>query len=167
MKKMTEENLKAAFAGESQAHVKYLAFADRAERDGLANVARLFRAASFAEQVHATKHLQVLQGIGSTTDNLAAAIAGETFEVEEMYAAYNAVAELQGEPAALKSMQRAMEAEKVHAALYSRAREAALGDKDAEIGAVVVCGACGYTAEGEIPDRCPLCGAPRERFSKF
>ncbi len=167
MRKMTEENLKAAFAGESQAHVKYLAFAERAERDGLSNVARLFRAASLAEQVHATKHLQALQGIGSTTDNLAGAIAGETFEVEEMYAAYNAVAELQGESAALRSMQRALEAEKVHAALYSRAREAAMASKDAELGPVVVCQACGYTAEGEAPDRCPLCGAPRERFATF
>lgn len=167
MRKMTEENLKAAFAGESQAHVKYAAFADRAEREGLTNVARLFRAASFAEQVHATKHLMALQGIGGTADNLAAAIAGETFEVEEMYPAYNAVAELQGEPAALKSMQRALEAEKVHAALYAKAREAAASGRDAEIGTVVVCQACGYTAEGEAPDRCPLCGAPRERFSKF
>ncbi len=167
MKKMTEENLKASFAGESQAHVKYLAFAERAERDGLHNVARLFRAASFAEQVHATKHLQALQGIGSNVDNLAAAIAGETFEVEEMYAAYTVVAEMQGEAAALKSMQRALEAEKVHAALYSRARESAVAGKDAEIGQVVVFQACGYTAEGEVPDKCPLCGAPRERFSKF
>ena len=167
MRKMTEENLKAAFAGESQAHLKYLVFAERAEREGLANVARLFRAASFAEQTHATKHLQALQGIGGTADNLAAAIAGETFEVEEMYPAYNAVAELQGETTALRSMQRALEAEKVHAALYTRAKEAAMAGKDAEIGPVVVCQSCGYTAEGEAPDRCPLCGAPRERFSKF
>ncbi len=167
MRKMTEENLKAAFAGESQAHIKYLAFAERAEREGLPNVARLFRAASFAEQVHATKHFQALQGIGGTTDNLAAAFGGETFEVEEMYAAYTAVAELQGEAAALKSMQRALEAEKVHAQLYSKAREAVVAGKDAETRPVVVCQACGYTAEGDAPDRCPLCGAPRERFSKF
>ncbi|MHB1162160.1 MAG: rubrerythrin family protein [Chloroflexota bacterium] len=167
MKKMTEGNLKASFAGESQAHVKYLAFAERAERDGMPNVARLFRAASFAEQVHATKHLQVLQGIGSTTDNLDAAIDGETFEFEEMYPSYMAVAELQGETAALKSMQRANEAEKVHAQLYSRAKEAATSSRDVEMGQVVVCQACGYTAEGDAPDKCPLCGAPRERFSKF
>ncbi|MGE5620416.1 MAG: rubrerythrin family protein [Sphingomonadaceae bacterium] len=167
MKKMTEENLKASFAGESQAHVKYLAFAERAEREGLPNVARLFRAASFAEQVHATRHLQVLKGIGSTLDNLSAAIDGETFEFEEMYPSYMAVADAQGESTAFKSMQRANEAEKVHAQLYTRAKEAAAASRDVEMGPVVVCQACGYTAEGEAPDKCPLCGASKERFSKF
>ena len=167
MRKMTEQNLKDAFAGESQAHVKYLAFAERAERDGFSHVARLFRAASFAEQVHATAHLRVLGGIGTSLDNVGAAIGGETFEFEEMYPAFDAVASLQGEKAASKSIQRAMEAEKVHASLYSRAKQALELGRDTEMGAVVVCGVCGYTAEGEVPDRCPMCGAPRERFTKF
>lgn len=167
MRKMTEENLKAAFAGESQAHLKYLAFGDRAEREGLANVARLFRAASFAEQVHATAHLRELRGIGSTGENLAAAIGGETFEHEDMYPAFEAVANLEGEKGAARSIQRAGEAEKVHAQLYSRAGEAVALGRDTEMGPVAVCGACGYTAEGEAPDRCPLCGAPKERFRVF
>jgi rubrerythrin len=167
MKKMTEQNLKDAFAGESQAHVKYLAFADRAERDGLSSVARLFRAASFAEQIHATAHLRTLRGIGTSAENVAAAIGGETFEFEEMYAAYLAVARAQQEPAAEKSFQRANDAEKVHAALYSRAQKALELGHDTEMGPVVVCSACGFTAEGEAPDECPFCGAKRDRFVKF
>ncbi|HFD38289.1 MAG TPA: rubrerythrin family protein, partial [Anaerolineae bacterium] len=97
MRAMTKENLQAAFAGESQAHMKYLAFAAQAEKEGKPNIARLFQAIAYAEQVHATNHLKELGGIGDTVANLEAAIAGETFEVEEMYAAYLAVAELQAE----------------------------------------------------------------------
>lgn len=167
MKKMTEQNLKDSFAGESQAHIKYLAFADRAERDGLAHVARLFRAASFAEQIHATAHLRTLNGIGSTAENLQAAISGETFEFEEMYLAYLAVAQAQEEAGALKSFQRANDAEKVHAALYSRAKEAVALGRDTEMGSVVVCGVCGYTHEGDAPDECPFCRAKKEKFVKF
>ncbi len=167
MKRMTEQNIKEAFAGESQAHTKYSIFAERAERDGFPEVARLFRAASFAEQIHAAAHLRVLSGIGTTADNLAAAIAGETYEFEEMYPAFDAVANLQEEKAASRSVQRAMDAEKVHAALYTRARQALDAGRDTEMGPVVVCGACGYTAEGDAPDKCPLCGAPKERFSRF
>lgn len=167
MKKMTEENMKAAFAGESQAHIKYTNFAERAERDGLPNVARLFRAASSAEQVHASKHLRVLEGVGSTSDNLDAAIDGETFEFTEMYPAFAAVAEMQGEPTALKSIKRAMEAEKVHAELYGKANDAVASGNDTELAPVYVCQACGWTGEGEAPDKCPYCGAPRERLAKF
>lgn len=167
MKKMTEDNLKAAFAGESQAHMKYMLFAEKAERDGLANVARLFRAASYAEQVHASRHLRTLLGVGSTADNLAAAIAGETYEFESMYPAFESVAKLEGEGGATKAIQYAMEAEKVHAQLYTRAKEAVAMGRDTEMGPVVVCEVCGYTAEGEVPDKCPLCGALRERFRKF
>ena len=112
MRDMTREDLAGAFAGESQAHMKYKAFADVAEKEKLPNVARLFRAASYAEQAHATNHLRALGGIGKTADNLAAAFAGETFEINEMYPAYMAVAELQGEKKALGSMQDALAAEK-------------------------------------------------------
>ncbi len=167
MKRMTEENIKAAFAGESQAHMKYMLFAESAEREGLPNVARLFRAASFAEQVHAMRHLTTLGGIGKTATNLEAAIAGETFEFESMYPAYEAVAKLEGEQGALKAIQYALDAEKVHAKLYTRARDAVTLGRDTEMGPVVICEACGYTAEGEAPDKCPLCGAPKERFRKF
>lgn len=167
MKKMSEQSIKESFAGESQAHVKYLAFAETAEREGYPIIARLFRAASYAEQVHATAHLRVLNGVGSTAENVGAALAGETFEVEEMYPAYEAVAQVQAESRALRSIQRALDAEKVHAALYARAQQALQASRDTEMGPVVVCGACGYTAEGEAPDNCPLCGAKKERFVKF
>ena len=167
MAKMTEDNLKAAFAGESQAHMKYLAFADKAEREGLPEIARLFRAASFAEMVHATAHLKVLKGIGSTAENLAEAIDGESFEFTEMYPAFEAVAALQEQKAALRSIQWAMAAEKVHAQLYGRAQEAVGKSRDTEMGPVFVCGSCGHTHEGDAPDKCPYCGASKERFVKF
>ena len=167
MKEMTKANLSAAFAGESQAHMKYLAFADIAEREGFPNVARLFRAASFAEQMHATAHLRALSGTGATVANLEAAIGGETFEVNEMYPAYLAVAKAQEEKGAIQSMERAFEAEKVHAQLYTRAKESAAAKKDLDLSAVFVCEVCGWTVEGAAPDKCPICGAPGKRFRKF
>lgn len=167
MGKMTEENLAAAFAGESQAHVKYLVFADRAEKEGRTNIARLFRAASFSEQVHATNHLRALGQVGATADNLAAAIAGETFEVEEMYPAYLEVARLEGNDQAQRSMRSALEAEKVHARLYQEVKKSADAGADASLGTVQVCGVCGYTLEGEAPDKCPVCGAKKEMFRAF
>jgi rubrerythrin len=167
VKKMTEENAKAALAGESQAHIKYLNFAQRARQEQKPNVARLFEAASYAEQIHASAHLRVLGGVGNTTDNLAAAMAGEAFEVAEMYPAYLAVAREQGEASAERSFFRAMDAEKVHHALYSRAAEAVAGGGDRDVGDVWVCDVCGWTAEGEAPDECPLCKAKKERFRRF
>ena len=167
MKQMTDGNLHSALAGESQAHLKYMVFADAAEKEGLANVARLFRAASYSEQIHATNHLRALEGVGNTAANLAAAFEGETFEIEEMYPAYMAVAECQEEKRARTSMDRAFETEKVHAALYGTAKEAVAESKDVDLPAIYVCEHCGYTMEGEAPDRCPICGAPRSRFHQF
>jgi len=167
MRKMTEENLKNALAGESQAHVKYLAFADAAEKEKLSNVARLFRANSFAEQVHAINHLRALGGIGKTGENLQAAMDGENFEVSEMYPAYLLVAENQGEKAAVMWFNAAMAAERVHAGLYKRAKEAVDGGKDLDFFPVHVCSVCGFTVEGDAPDKCPVCGAPKEKFVKF
>lgn len=167
MKKMTEENTKAALAGESQAHLKYLNFAGRARQEGKPNVARLFDAASYAEQIHASAHLRVLGGVGNTAENLSAAMAGEAFEVAEMYPAYLAVAREQGEAAAERSFFRAMDAEKVHHALYSRAAEAVATGGDLEAGTIWVCETCGWTTEGEAPDECPLCKAKKERFRRF
>ncbi len=167
MKKMTEENLKSALAGESQAHIKYLAFADKAQQENLPNVARLFRANSYAEQVHATNHLRTLSGVGKTSDNLAAAIGGENFEVTEMYDAYLAVAERQGEKGALTMFNYALKAEEVHVGLYKKAKEAVDRGKDAEATPIYVCSVCGFTMEGEAPDRCPVCGTPKEKFVKF
>src|SRR4030042_757562 len=117
MKKMTEANVRGAFADESQAHMKYLAFAYAAEQEKLANIARLFRANSFAEQIHASNHLRTLSGIKKTAENLQVAIDGETFEVTEMYPAYIKVAEDQGEKTAVMWFNAAMVAEKVHAGL--------------------------------------------------
>lgn len=167
MRQMTQANLEAAFAGESQAHMKYLVFAERAEREGFPNVARLFRAIAYAEQVHATNHLRTLGSVGKTAENLAAAIAGETYEVEEMYPAFQAVAELQGERAAARSNNWAMEAEKVHAKMYGDAKAAVEAGQDADIGQIYVCEACGYTGFGEPPDECPVCKARKERFLVF
>ena len=167
MHEMIKANLEAAFAGGSQAQTKYLIFADRAEREGFSNVARLFRATSFAEQVHATSHLRTLGSIGKTVDNLEAAIGGETYEVEEMYPAFIAVAEEQKEKAAVRSNKFAMEAEKVHAAFYTQAQAAVEAGNDTDIGQVHVCSTCGWTGEGEPPDECPLCGAKKDKFVTF
>ncbi len=167
MKEMTKANLSAAFAGESQAHLKYLVFADLAEREGFPNIARLFRAAAFAEQMHATAHLKALGGTGTTVSNLETAIGGETFEVNEMYPAYMAAAKEQAEKQAEISMFRAFEAEKVHAQLYTRAKQAAETKKDFDLNAIYVCEVCGWTVEGAAPEKCPMCGAPQARFRKF
>jgi len=167
MKETTEKNLKDSFAGESQAHMKYLAFAAQAEKDGFANVARLFRAVSFAEQVHATGHLRTFGGIGSTKDNLAAAVGGETHEVNEMYPDYIAIAKSDGEKSAERSMDWAFEAEKVHQKMYADAKAAVEKSKDLRIGNIAICGVCGWTVAGEPPDKCPICGAAREKFVIF
>lgn len=167
MRKMTEENLKAAFAGESQAHMRYLAFANRAERDGRPNVARLFRAVAFAEEAHATGHLREVGGIADTAANLTAALGGETFEIDEMYPAYMAVATLQEEKGAQRSITYAIEAEKQHARLYAAAREAVASGQDATAEQIAVCPYCGHTVLGSAPDKCPVCGALGKTFRSF
>ncbi len=167
MKEMTATFLREAFAGESQAHLRYLVYAEVAEREGLPNAARLFRAASLSEQIHAANHLRALGGVGTTAQNLKVAFGGENFEVAEMYPAYTEVAKFQDEKAALTSMTRALEAEKVHAGLYSQAEKSVEAKKDMELKQVYVCQACGYTMEGDMPDRCPICGAVHTRFAKF
>ncbi len=168
MKEMTKANLAAAFAGESQAHMKYTVFGDVAEREGLPNVARLFRAAAYAEQMHASAHLRALGGVSTTEKNLEAALGGENFEIDEMYPAYMEVAKLQQEPAALRSMERAFEAEKIHSALYNKACGSVAAKQDVQLKAVFVCETCGWTVEAgedEAPQRCPLCGSIH--FRKF
>lgn len=167
MRKMTEQNLTAAFIGESQAHMRYLIYAQVAEKERLPNVARLFRAIAHAEQVHASNHYQELGQVNSVSQNLQVGIEGETYEVDEMYPAYRAVAELQGERGALRTTEWALQAEKVHAGMYLRAKQSVDGGHDFTLGDVYICDECGYTLEGKPPERCPLCGAPRERFRKF
>jgi rubrerythrin len=163
----TTENLKAAFAGESQAHMKYMIFADKAEKEGLRNIARLFSAVSFAERVHATAHHNVVFGIKPTANNLETAIGGETYEVETMYPDFRAAAEKEGEQGALTTIRFALEAEKIHAKLYARAKAAAAGGKDLAIGDIFICSVCGHTTEDGAPDNCPVCGAKKEMFRKF
>ena len=167
MRKMTQTNLEAAFAGESQAHMKYLTFADQAEQEGYPEVARLFRAISFAEQVHATNHLRELGGIGDTVANLEMAVRGENYENTEMYPAFNAVAKLQEEKGAMRSIRYALEAEKIHEAMYGEARQMVAAGSDIKSAPVFVCSVCGYTVIGEAPDKCPICGAKKEKFRQF
>jgi rubrerythrin len=167
MKKMTEANLMAAFAGESQAHMKYLNFAEKARRENLPNIARLFEATAYAEQVHASNHLRVLEGVQDTVANLGEAKGGEDFEVDEMYPAYIASAEAQQESKALRSMNWALEAEKLHSQLYGAAKASAEGKQDIGTGNIWVCPTCGFTAEGDVPDICPICGVKHDKFRKF
>jgi rubrerythrin len=178
---MTAENLRSAFGGESMAHMRYKVWAEKAEKEDFPNVARLFRAVARAEQAHATGHFRAMGdvaggfpvtsgggfGYATTSENLAGAIEGEQFEVSEMYPAYLAVAEMQGEGSAIRSMNYALEAEKIHAAMYTEAKQAVDAGKDAELGAVHICTVCGYTVEGECPDKCPICAAKRERSESF
>ncbi len=167
MHKMTEENLQAAFAGESQAHMKYKNFAKKADEEGKGNVARLFRATSFAEEAHASHHLEVLGGIESTSQNLGEAIAGEDFEAEEMYPAYMAVADAQDEDEAYQAFDYAIKAEVQHRDFYRRAKQAVDAGGDAQIDDIQVCSFCGHTIEGDAPDKCPICGSPKKNFVKF
>ena len=167
MRKMTEANLEAAFAGESQAHMKYLVFADKAQEDGFPEVARLFRAIAYAERVHATNHLRALGGIGDTAGNLGVAMGGENYEVTEMYPAFQAVAKLQEERSALLSIHYALEAEKIHEVLYGDAKNTVAMGNDIKAGPVYVCPVCGHTALGEAPDKCPVCSAKKEQYREF
>ena len=167
MHAMTKANLEAAFAGESQAHMKYLAFAAKAEEEGYPEIARLFKAISYAEQVHATNHLRELSGIGDTASNLAAAIGGENFENTEMYPAYNAVAKEQGEKGAMLSIHYALEAEKIHEAIYGEAKTLVEDGQDRAALPVYICPVCGFTVIGDPPEKCPVSRTPREKFVKF
>jgi rubrerythrin len=164
---MTEENLKAAFAGESQASQKYLAFAAQAEAAGKANTARLFRAAAFAESTHARNHLSVLGGIGEVAANLQAAWGGEDFEIGEMYPAYREVARLQHNEQAATSILYAASAEVVHRALYKEAQEQVAAGGDLDATPLRVCPVCGHTLRGEAPDECPVCGTAGAYFREF
>ncbi len=168
MRPMTEEFLRAAFAGESQAHVKYMAFAARAEKEGKPNIANLFRAIAYAELVHAHNHLEVLGGVGSTAENLEAAKDGEDFEIDEMYPAYLANARLQDEKKAERSFNFAVEAEKIHSKLYTAAKKAVDAGEDISEARVWVCPVCGWTYTGdEPPERCPICQALARVFKSF
>lgn len=165
--KMTRKFLEEAFAGESQAHMRYMLFADLAEKEGFKGVAKLFRAIAFAELVHARNHYSALGKLGNTESNLEQAIEGETYEVEEMYLVFNETAKFQEEKEAEKSTYYALSAEKIHAKLYSEAKEAVMGGKDVSLERVFICPVCGYTSVDKAPDVCPVCGAKKEKFVEF
>ena len=167
MHEMTKEFLETAFAGESMAHMKYLIFAEKAEKDGRSNLARLFRAIAYAEQVHATNHYRELGKIGDAAGNLQTCIDGEHHEVNEMYPVYHNAAEFQGEAGAVRSTHYALEAEKIHETMYMKAKQTVETSADLDLKTVHICPVCGYTVEGEAPEFCPVCGAKRELFKAF
>jgi rubrerythrin len=160
----TVENLQTAFAGESQANRKYLAFAKRAEKDGLPAIARLFRAAAEAETIHALAHLQNMGGVGSTLENLRAAVAGETYEFTEMYPPMVDEAVKEGHKARTM-LDYANRVEKVHAGLFQQALAAVEAGKDLSQMEVYICPVCGDLEFG-IPEKCPVCGLAGARFEK-
>jgi rubrerythrin len=162
----TTKNLKEAFAGESQANQKYRAFAKKAEKDGFANVARLFQATAEAERIHAEGHLKALDGIGSTADNLQAAIDGETYEFEEMYPPMVEQAEVEEHKPAKRMFKYATEAEEVHAKLYAMALEAVKAGKDLDVD-FYLCPICGYIEFGKPTDPCPICNTKPEKFVQY
>ena len=160
----TMDDLKEAFAGESQANRKYLAFAAKADEEGYAQVAKLFRAAADAETVHAHAHLRVMKGVGGTADNLNAAITGETEEFKKMYPGMIERAKSEGNDAAVMSFENANAVEEIHAGLYKNALDNLGSNEETDI---YVCQVCGNTVEGEPPDKCPICSSPKKMFKKI
>jgi rubrerythrin len=162
----TQDNLQDAFAGESQANRKYLAFATKADAEGHSQIAKLFRAAAAAETVHAHAHLRVMGGVKDTKQNLQAAIEGEGHEFKEMYPAFIKEAEAEGNKAAVISFRNANAVEEIHHGLYSKALETLSAGKDLPAASIHVCEVCGNTVVGEVPDKCPVCGAPKSKFKE-
>ena len=159
----TLDNLKEAFAGESQANQKYRAFAKKAEQEGFSNVARLFRTAAEAERIHAEGHLKALEGIRSTAENLQEAIAGETHEAKEMYPPMLALAQTEDHKAK-RMFGYAVEAEAVHAKLYQLALEAVQQGKDLTQVEFYLCPVCGNIEFGKPTEPCPICGTKPDKF---
>lgn len=178
---MTSDFLHSAYGGESMAHMRYLIWGDMADQEGFPNVARLFRAVAYAEQVHASNHFREIGGgisdatvtagavfgPNKTADNLQGAINGELHEVEQMYPVYLNAAEFQQEAGAKRSFHFALEAEKQHAELFRKAMDAVKAGKDIELTAIYVCPVCGHTILDNPPERCPVCGAKQEMYRKF
>ena len=163
----TQENLQAAFAGESQANRTYLAFANKADAENHPQIAKLFRAAAAAETVHAHAHLRVMGGVKDTKENLQVAINGEGHEFKEMYPQFIKEAEAEGNKAALISFRNANAVEEIHYNLYSKALETLAAGDDLPAASIHVCEVCGNTVVGEVPDRCPVCGVPATKFKEI
>ena len=162
----TKKNLKSAFAGESQANRKYLAFAKKAEDEGYLQIAKLFKAAAEAETIHALNHLRILGEINSTADNITAAISGETHEFESMYPGFINIADQEGNKQAAWSFNVANKVEKIHANLLKKIKASLDAGKKLENVDFYVCKICGNTVENSVPDKCPICGASKEQFFK-
>ncbi|MFC1670774.1 rubrerythrin family protein [Spirochaetota bacterium] len=162
----TKDNLKAAFAGESQANRKYLAFAKKAEQEGFSQVAKLFRSAAEAETVHAHAHLRVLGEVKSTEENVQAGIDGEGHEFMEMYPGFIKEAEGEGNNAAIITFKNAMAVEEIHHGMYAEALNSLKSGSDLPAGDIYVCEVCGNTVKDNPPDKCPVCGVPKEKFFK-
>jgi rubrerythrin len=160
----TQQNLQDAFAGESQANRKYLAFAKKAEADGYPQVARLFRAAADAETIHAHAHLRVMGGINDTASNLKEAVSGEAHEFQSMYPDFLSIAEKEGNKAATISFKYALAVEEIHHGLYSEALKAVESGKDLPASKIYVCPVCGNTVYDESPDKCPICNVAGDKF---
>lgn len=178
---MTADFLHSAYGGESMAHMRYLIWGHMAAKEGFPNIAKLFEAISYAERVHASNHFREIGGDitdatvtaggvfgpNKTVDNLQGAIDGELHEVEQMYPVYLNAAKFQNEPGAERSFHFALEAERIHAALFQKAQDAAKEGKDIELKAVYICPICGHTILDGAPDNCPVCGAKKEMYIKF
>ena len=178
---VTADFLRSAYGGESMAHMRYLIWGGMAEKEGFKNIKRLFEAVAYAEWAHANNHFRELGelkggadvtagavfGVGKTADNLQGAIDGELHEIEQMYPVYLQAARFQNEKGAERAFHFALEAEKIHAKLFTEAREQALKGKDMEIAEIHICPVCGYTEAGDVPDACPVCGVKKERFKVF
>jgi len=162
----TQKNLQDAFAGESQANCRYLFFADKAEKEGHTQIARLFRATADAETVHARSHLRAIGGIGETRDNLGAAIEGENYEFTQMYPGFIKQAESENNKRAQLSFEFANEVEKVHHELYQKALETLEAGGQPKDEPYFVCQVCGHIVVGEAPETCAMCGAPRKVFKR-
>lgn len=160
----TNDDLKEAFAGESQANRKYLFFAEKAEKEGLSQVARLFRATAEAETVHARNHLRALEGINSTRDNLMEAISGENYEYTKMYPGFIEQAKSEKNQKAEISFMHANAVEKIHHDLYQETLKAVESGESIKDEPYYVCQVCGNTVAGAAPDKCPVCGAPKSQF---
>jgi len=167
MREMTKEFLLEAFAGESQAHMRYAIFAEEADKKGMPKMANLFRAIAKAEMVHAKNHYKALKLVGDMPSNIQQCIDGENHEVEEMYPVYNEVAKFQEEKEAQRTTHYALEAEKIHEDMYKKARKLAEKGEDYNADTIYICPVWGHTAIGEAPEKCPVCGVPRERFEEF
>jgi len=181
MHAITAANLRSAYGGESMAHMRYDIWGTIAEKEGFSNVSHLFKAISSAETIHANNHFNALKkesgdylcasmavfGIGNTSKNLQGGIDGETFEINEMYPVYLQGAQFQKEEEAVKSFNYALSAEKTHVELFQKAKKAVDSGKDVSLGPVHICQVCGWTHEGDLPDKCPICGATKDKFQTY